>query len=160
MALTLDVKERQRVATKLVELCPQISTKTQSSRPDARLARSFSDTFGDRPFFDEQNFDSVLRTRTLIDELSGIDPVTSRFFIVGAIRSLVPSSLLVRRGDLRFRSAKELEKGYPSYISELQKSLELISRMIKSMRLSPARRILTVPTTSGTRKLSCGFLES
>jgi len=110
MALTLDVKERQRVATRLVELCLDISIKTQSIRPDARLARSFSDTFGERPFFDEQNFDSVLRTRALIDEISGIDPVTSRFFMVGALRSLVPSSLLVRRGDLRFDQLRSLKR--------------------------------------------------
>ena len=139
MALTLDVKERQRVALRLAEICRDIFIIIQSNRPDVRLVRSFSDTFGERPFFDAQNFDSILRTRAMIDSLSGVDPVTSRFFTVGALRSLVPSSLLVRRGDLRFRSAKELEKGYPSYVSDLQKSLELISSDLMDSEAAPGR---------------------
>ena len=139
MALTLDVKERQRVASKLAELCVDISATTNSSSPDASLSRSFSETFGERPFFDEQNFEKVLRMRSLIDKLDSTDPVTSRFFMIGALRSLVPSSLLVRRGDLRFRSAKELEKGVPRYVNELKKSLELISSDLMDSEAAPGR---------------------
>lgn len=127
LALTLSTKERNRIAGRLHEIARQAATLIRKSRKDAALESSFTTAFGTRPFFQEHTFDDLLRTRNFADKLEKDDPVVSRFFIVGVLRCLVPCSLLVRRGDLRFMTDKELSRGLPDFIDELEYSLDLIA---------------------------------
>lgn len=138
-ALTLSAKERWRIADRLHEIAGSIRALVMAERRDDKLARAFEDAFGERPFFDRATFELLLKARALADKYERDDPVLGRFFVVSVLRSLVPCSLLVRRGDLRFRTQKELERGLPNFLEELSASLNLIASDLIDAAAAPGR---------------------
>lgn len=139
LALTLSIKERSRAADRLHEVARSLTDLLKTQKQDEGLAFSFSQAFGARPFFDEGAYGAVLEARSLADQLEKEDPVVGRFFTIGVLRSLVPCSLLVRRGDLRFRTEKELFNGLPDFCEELANSLNLIASDLIDAKAAPGR---------------------
>ncbi|MCR6650025.1 MAG: class I SAM-dependent methyltransferase [Cellvibrionaceae bacterium] len=137
LALTLSAKERTRIADQLHNIAQNCSSIIRKNRCDESLKDSFLDAFGERPFFENQNFDAILRARAFADKLEKSDPALGRFFIVGVLRSLVPCSLLVRRGDLRFKMAHELSHGIADFFEDLSRSLDLIASDILDSDAAP-----------------------
>lgn len=139
LALTLSSKERGRVSDKLREFNTNVPRHLQDHAPDKELRSSYEAMFGSRPFFSEANLDLVLRARTAVDRLTRDDPVTGRFLAVAVLRSLVASSLLIRRGDLRFKTEKELARGVPPLHEPLRESIDLISSDLMDATAAPGR---------------------
>ncbi|MFD0915002.1 DNA methyltransferase [Pseudahrensia aquimaris] len=127
LALTLSSKTRSRLASALYELGQKITSSIGKCKPDENLSRSFLTAFGDRHFFEEHTYQMILRARTYANKIERSDPVLGKLLIVALLRCLVPCSLLVRRGDLRFMTPKELSRGVPDFCKELTASLELIA---------------------------------
>ena len=139
LALTLSVKERLRVAGCLHEIARVAELIVSGQKRDEGLSSSFLSTFGQRAFFEPKAFDAILQARSLADKLQKDDPVLARFFIVGVLRCLVPCSLLIRRGDLRFMTEKELSRGLPNFFDEVAYSLELIASDLIDAVAAPGR---------------------
>jgi DNA modification methylase len=91
----------------------------KSSSPDEDLRRSHSVVFGDSRFFDNRTFESVLRARSAVDLLGCSDPLLSRLLTVAVLASLVPASLTIRRGDLRFKTSEERQRDDRSLLEVL-----------------------------------------
>ena len=127
LAIRLPLKTRETLATRLEGLAPQIARELEKVRPDAELRRAFTATFGTSVFFDKRAFEQVLCLRTLADKLTTKDADLGRFFTVAVLRSLVPGSVLIRRGDLRFRTDDELKNNPPRLLDELRTSLHRIA---------------------------------
>ncbi|HHP2432226.1 TPA: DNA methyltransferase, partial [Klebsiella pneumoniae] len=89
------------------------------------LEKSFKSVFGNTKFFEDHIFKDILSYQCYISSIE--DENLKRLLTIAGIRSLIPSSLLVRRGDLRFKTQKELEKGNQGFRFHVQKSLELIA---------------------------------
>jgi DNA modification methylase len=126
-AVSLSDKVRQSLAYKLFELSRGLRAAVEMHAPDGLLQSSFQTAFGERPFFRTEDFSHVLQMRTLIDEIRLEDPDLACFVGVAVLRSLVPSSFLVRRGDLRFRTASEKQRMPISILDEVKSSIELIA---------------------------------
>lgn len=126
-ALQVPEGGRSEIADSIWRLAENLDFRISKYERDASLEVSFQESFGERPFFDPQEFDHVLRTKSMINDIKRTDRAISQFVTVAALRSLVPGSLLVRRGDLRFRNAKELAKQRPSFLTELRSSLHIIA---------------------------------
>ena len=126
-ALRLQTKDRHRIADALISFADTLPNHLRSTRPDQMLKTSYGLAFGNRPFFDARSFDSVLRIRSLIDEIEPENSGLTRFLTVAVLRSLVPSSLMIRRGDLRFRTEDEIEKNPPEFLREVRESLHVIA---------------------------------
>lgn len=139
LALTLSAKERNRIAGRLHHISSNALTEIGRFESDDSLASSFLSAFGNRPFFEEGNYNAVLQTRSFADKLEKDDPVLARFFIVGVLRSLVPCSLLVRRGDLRFMTQKERARGIPNFYDEVSSGLDLIASDLIDAEAAPGR---------------------
>lgn len=139
LALTLSLKERVRISRKLHSTADDIDRIIAKQVVDADLKAAFSFAFGDRPFFKAKAFERILKARTYADKMERDDPVYARFFTVAVLRCLVPCSLLVRRGDLRFRTEKELRKGIPDFFDELSYSLDLIASDLVDAEAAPGR---------------------
>ncbi|WP_425075064.1 hypothetical protein [Sagittula sp. S175] len=139
LALTLSVRERHRIAERLHGIASQAETEIGKFARDEALSRSFTSTFGKRPFFEDGAYNKVLQTRSFADRLEKDDPATARFFIVAVLRSLVPCSLLTRRGDLRFMTEKEHSRGLPEFFGELSASLDLIASDLIDAEAAPGR---------------------
>jgi tRNA G10 N-methylase Trm11 len=127
LAIRLDPKTREHLSTRLEKIAEELTVQLAKIKPDAELRRSFRATFGASEFFDSRSFENVLRLRTLADRLTTQDTQLGRFFVVAVLRSLVPGSLLIRRGDLRFRNADELKRSPPRLLDELRMSLHRVA---------------------------------
>jgi tRNA G10 N-methylase Trm11 len=126
-ALMLSPQERHRVADQLVALSEGLRSALKLAKADEGLRNSFVQAFGHRPFFDPKAFTTVLKLRRIVDDLERRDTSLAQFFTVAILRSLVPGSLLIRRGDLRFKTAEELEKVQPDLLHEICESIRVIA---------------------------------
>ncbi|WP_315812859.1 DNA methyltransferase [Bradyrhizobium sp. SZCCHNR2028] len=126
-ALRLPYAERARIARELESLAETIERGLRSSLEDDQLRTAFRCAFGDSEFFDAKSFSNVLRLRTIADQLAIEDAALAQFFVVAVLRSLVQGSLLVRRGDLRFKTATELKRNPPRLLHEVCASLRLVA---------------------------------
>lgn len=106
--LQLPFKRRAELAEKITELAFSVRLQLSRTRPDQQLRRSYARAFAGSRFFDEETLDDVLRLRTFADEVSTSFPLAGHIFTVAVLASLVPSSLMVRRGDLRYKTQAEL----------------------------------------------------
>lgn len=137
-------KDRAAAANVLRTLAEELDEELGRAIPDIALEQGFGHVFGARPFFSPSNFADVLRLRTLLDRLQAEAPFASQFATVAGLRSLVPASYLVRRGDLRFRNAKELAGQPPAFRDEVRASLHLI-----------ASDLTDIETHAGTVEMLC-----
>lgn len=122
--LALPPRERTALARVLRSLAAELPDVGQVHPPDRRLADAYSATFGDSEFFPEATLDTVLRLRTWLDSLACTVPEAAAVASVAVIAALIPSSNLVRRGDLRFRKgAAEARLRVTDIVSEIAERL-------------------------------------
>ena len=143
-AVRLPPAKRERLALALEELSASVDEQLERCGPDSALATSFSRSFGTSEFFDAFSFENVCRLRTMADQLTRKDRHLGRLFTVAVLRSLVPGSLLIRRGDLRFRTTDELRRNPPALKREVRSSLRRI-----------ASDLHDAPTAAGSAELVC-----
>jgi hypothetical protein len=113
-----------RIAETLHEFRRRLGTNLGRARPDADLRATYELVFGKSEFFDAAQRQEVLQARTLIDGMPC--PRARALATVAAIRSLIPASRLIRRGDLRFKNGSELARGTPTFADAFAQSLDLI----------------------------------
>ncbi len=143
-AVRLPRPKRERLALLLEGLESSIEGHLEKCEPDPALLVTFTRSFGKSEFFDALSFENVRRLRSLVDQLTAKDRHLGRLFTIAVLRSLVPGSLLIRRGDLRFRTADELRRSPPQLIEELRSSLRRV-----------ASDLHDAPTTDGSAELVC-----
>ena len=132
LALRLRDRERAELTASLLRLADGLDGTLDGSTQDARLRHVYQVTFGASEFFDSNVFEDVLRLRALIDTVGCTDPKAARFLTVAALRSLIPASRLIRRGDLRFRTDAELARSRPGIRTATRDALRRIAQDIQS----------------------------
>ena len=156
-ALQLQDRERATLAADLLVLADGLGERLDKTCQDERLRHAYRTVFGESAFFDDDTFEEVLRCRTLIDDMGCAHPMVARFMTVSVLRSLIPSSLLIRRGDLRFRTEKELADKRPGLRQAVRDSIKRIAEDIESLCpidhspvliLENARNLDRLPTLS------------
>ena len=135
-ALQLCEKDRKGLVADLMALADTFNEQLDKFRPDAQLRHTYDTTFGESKFFDKDVFEDVLRCRTLIDDIGCTKPIIARFFTIAVLRALIPASRLIRRGDIRFKTNKELARRHIELRDEIHKALETVAYDIGT--LSPA----------------------
>ena len=136
-ALSLNEAERDATIAALRTTGAALSTAIARYLPDPALRQRLTATLGKRPVFDPASLDAVLRLRTLLNHAEAKTPLIAHFITVAVLRSLVSSSLMVRRGDLRFRTTDELAGFRPDLIGEVRRSVELIASDLGDVRAMP-----------------------
>lgn len=118
-ALALNSSVRKDLSTKLNNLADDLQTTLNKTPKDKALDESYASTFGNSKFFDDEAYIHVLKMRSLVDDVACTDKLTSDFVSIATIASLVPASLLIRAGDLRFRTETELRRkeGFVGFLS-------------------------------------------
>ena len=153
-ALALDEDMRERVAAGVDEAARAILSETGKCEAATDLVRSYQSTFGASLFFDAPVFDEVLRARSLINALYRTGNPEAGFVELAALSSLIPASRLIRRGDLRFKTPRELTKPAPRFLDSLRDYLRRIARDLRqTVQLSQppvlvcedARKLANVP---------------
>lgn len=139
IALQLRDKDRAELTVELLTLAETLDVRIDASRPDPQLRHTYEAMFGESEFFDNDIFEDVLRCRTLIDEIGCATPLIARFLTIAVLRSIIPASRLIRRGDVRFKTEKELERGQVKLRDEVHQALKTISTDIET--LSPIDKL-------------------
>lgn len=122
-ALQMRDKHRETTQSEITDVSESLDRRLAESNPDERLRKTHSEVFRRSKFFDDDTFESVLRVRTLIDDVAPTHPIVARFLTIAVLRSLIPASLLIRRGDLRFRKEKELARHSPDFSMSVRNAL-------------------------------------
>ena len=136
-ALTSDEGRRRKWSMHLRELSERFDSSLESSLPDEQLRAAYAQTFGRSRFFDDDVFTRVLRVRTFIDDLLCTEPIIAQFVTVAVLSSLIPSSLLIRRGDVRFRTEPEMARRV-DFVTEVRRLLLLMAADLE--RITPITR--------------------
>ena len=156
-ALRLGDRERVALTESLSHLADYLDEKLDDSREDARLRHVYNAVFGGSEFFDSNVLEDVLLLRTLIDAVGCTDPMAARFLTVAVLRSLIPASRLIRRGDLRFKTDAELACNRPDIRKATTDALGRIALDIQSssriddaptLLLENAKSLCRIPNTS------------
>jgi DNA modification methylase len=126
-ALDNTPRKRATAANVLNELSNDFSEKVMRSEPAPALIHSYSTMFARSRFFDDETFDLVLRSRTLLDKLICEDRFTGSLAEIAILSSLVPGSLLRRAGDLRYSTPDELASEPPDFVGKAQDQLRLVA---------------------------------
>lgn len=126
--LRLNGNKRMELADRMEELRKGVEVDLDTYQPDGDLAASYRSIFGDSIYFSENNFSNLLKTSTLIKSvLSTEGPLAAALLKVACVRSILPSSLAKKVGDVRFKTGSELQKQPPEdFQSALSKSIEVI----------------------------------
>ncbi len=131
-ALSMDRAERSRVVECLKVVKSRIRNSIDAFGTDAELESTYATVFGDKVYFSNGQLKCILKMRTMIDELACVDDLSARFVTVAALSSLVSSSNLIRRGDLRYRNQSELIGHDPDFVGN---ACEQLDRIIKDIEL-------------------------
>lgn len=133
IALQLRDRDRTELADEIKELADTLDERIDASRQDTQLWQTHNAAFGDSEFFDSDVFADVLRCRALIDDIGYVSPLTDRFLTIAVLRALIPASRLIRRGDLRFKTEKELARGRVDLRDEIREVLAVMARDIEDL---------------------------
>ncbi len=126
-ALTLESRTRRRVVLGLRETEDCLEKLLNRQAADLELGYAYRRAFGDSRFFDEKTFVDVLKARSLVDAIACADPLLADFVAISIAPALVPSSLLKRAGDLRYRTAAELRSGPEPFLIVARRRLRMVS---------------------------------
>ncbi len=126
-ALSLNNADRNAVIESLYAVRSTLTSSLAQLPPDVDLRDRLIACLGKRPVFNPASLNTVLRLRTLLNRAETEIPSAAPFLTVAALRSLIPSSLLIRRGDLRFRTPDELAGFSPDLVEDVRNSISLIA---------------------------------
>ena len=122
------------MAERIWEFAGSFQARVRNATPDERLRRAYASVFGESVFFDCGVLDTVLKCRIIIDDTRSLDLPMARLLTVAVLRSLVPASRLIRRGDIRYMNEAELKRnGQADMVEEVTTGLTLMARDIQSI---------------------------
>jgi len=151
--MQLNDKMRKELADKVQDIAFTIGFQLGSQNPDEHIRETYSSTFNGSKFFDSDVFEDILRLRSLSDNLLARSPLLGQVFVVAALASLIPSSLMVRRGDLRYKRPEELNTNRVSLRSEVSRRLQEMALEIAELDQINGETILLAEDAQSLTKL-------
>ena len=95
------------------------------------LHQAYKQTFDNSLFFCEPVYDQVLRMSSWIDEVALENPMLADLITVATLSALVPASRMKRAGDLRYKTATELERQTVPLVEGIRQN---INQMVHDIR--------------------------
>ncbi len=98
---------RKKLSNQLKKISGRIYDDLQDFEQDRYLKESYMTLFNSSRYFDENVFDKLLRLRSYIDVVKLEDELLADTITIAILASLIPTSLLKKAGDVRFKTEKE-----------------------------------------------------
>ncbi|NSX05680.1 DNA methyltransferase [Cupriavidus gilardii] len=136
-AFTISAKQRIALADSLEEVAHDVHAWPCKFAPDKDLGESFRHIFGDSRYFEADALKEVLIARAALNYLQQRLPHVYLPVSVAVVSCLLPCSNLIRRGDVRFKTPKELEKGVPSLLAETRAKLLVMAQDLRTVTTLP-----------------------
>ena len=131
-ALAMPVIEREQLALGMLALARKLPALCRKADPDEGLAWSYRKTFGESVFFDTEVLDLVLRMRGALDAVALEDPRSALYAEIAVCGRLLEVSRLIRRGDVRFRTADESAGRTNDLLAETRDALTMMAEDLES----------------------------
>lgn len=147
-ALRLSDRERAALARRMTVLASRLPKLIADVGPDKALRKAYVASFGTSVFFEEKTLEAVLRVRTVNDAISENDSALGDCLTVAVLSALIPSSLLKRAGDLRYRTPQELALGLPRLLDEVRDRLAIQVTDLKRCEALKARAHFVTDTAA------------
>ena len=131
---TLNFDLRKILAKTIEDISINLKDNLRKYGKDQHLEKTYYKIFNhdsNKPFI-KKNLQEILISKSYIEDLKSKSFLISKLVTVASLISLVPSSLLKRAGDLRYKTPKELKKGIPSFADLVQNNLNVIKNDLLS----------------------------
>lgn len=123
----LSESEKNAIHNNLIQITKDLNQILENTEPDEILYQAYKSVFENSIYFEPDNFDKVLKLSTYFKTIE--DENISQFLKIAICNSLLPSSLLKRAGDIRYRKGKELDS-IANIVDLVIKRLEIIANDI------------------------------
>lgn len=133
LALRFSPKLRLQMVSTLKNLALGLDDFIQEASPDAGLVAAYASTFGSSQFFDPPVFERVLKLRRAIDRLAYTDEAAAILVTIAVLAQLLPASRLIRRGDIRYKTEKESQRGVSDLVSAIRKHIMMMARDLQQL---------------------------
>lgn len=104
------VSDRKKLSKNIRSISKKIISKLDGFEQDNQLKNNYNTIFKNSKYFEPEKLIQVLKLRSYIDILKLEDELLADIVTIAALGSLLPISNLKKAGDVRFKTAKELQK--------------------------------------------------
>lgn len=126
----LSENEKKIIHDNLLQISKDLNRILDNTKPDMVLLKAYKSVFEKSIYFEPENFEKVLKLSTYCKTIE--DDNISQFIKIAICNSLLPSSLLKRAGDIRYRKGKELNS-IANIVDLVVKRLEIIANDIVNL---------------------------
>lgn len=102
--------QRKKLSKDLKDIRKVVLKNLNKFEEDKSLRESYKSLFSDKKYFPDETLEQVLKLRSYIDIVKLEDELLADTLTVAVISCLLPVSFLKKVGDVRFKTAKEIEK--------------------------------------------------
>lgn len=126
--------QRRKLANELIEIKQNILNSLSEFEADKSLKESYNLIFVDKKYFPEETFDQILRLRSFIDIIKLEDELLADTLTIAVLSCLLPVSYLKKVGDVRFKTASEIEKELKLFKNILPDKIENIAEDVVNLQ--------------------------
>lgn len=121
---------RIKLAKSILELVENFFIRLSTFSEDTAMNQAYISLFGESKYFNDDTYRQVLKLRSMVDSIKLQDELLAEVLSVAVFSCLLPVSLLKKMGDVRFKTALELEKDsrcfedvLPAKLTEMAKDI-------------------------------------
>lgn len=107
--------QRKKLSKNLKDIQKVILKNINKFEENKSLKESYKSLFSDKKYFPDETLNQVLKLRSYIDIVKLEDELLADTLTVAVISCLLPVSYLKKVGDVRFKTAKEIEKDLKTF---------------------------------------------
>jgi DNA modification methylase len=107
--------QRKKLSKDLKDIQKAVLKNLNKFEEDKSLRESYKSLFSDKKYFPDETLEQVLKLRSYIDIVKLEDELLADTLTVAVISCLLPVSFLKKVGDVRFKTAKEIEKDLKTF---------------------------------------------
>ncbi|WP_417212489.1 hypothetical protein [Bizionia sp.] len=122
--------DKKSIHDNLLQISNDLNKILDNTKQDKVLLKSYKNVFERSIYFEPENFDKVLKLSTYCKQIEDVN--ISQFVKIAICNSLLPSSLLKRAGDIRYRKGKELDN-IANIVDLVVKRLKIIAKDIVNL---------------------------
>lgn len=130
-SLTLSSADKELIAEKVRKEMDTLKEAIDSIESNEELSDSYTQVFKGSVFFDDKTYELIIRMRSFLDQVACYEPVVADILTIATLSALIPSSLLIRAGDLRFKREAELTKKTDFLESIISKANKMADDLVK-----------------------------
>ncbi len=132
--------QRRKLAKSLKDIQKNILKSIDKFEEDKSLKESYKSLFADKKYFPNETLGQVLKLRSYIDILKLEDELLANALTVAVLSCLLPVSYLKKVGDVRFKTAKEIEKDLKLFSDILPEKIDNIAEDVVNLNFSLKRK--------------------